>query len=44
MRNFRIDEKGGFEAEYDDDDMFYGHWIVVYGDADGELKDVNIEG
>lgn len=42
--DFRIDEKGGFEAEYNDDDMFYGHWIVVYGDADGELKDANIEG
>lgn len=41
---FHIDNKGGFEAEYGDDDMFYGHWIVVYGNADGELKRADIEG
>ena len=41
---FHIDGEGDFEAEYDDDDMFYGHWIVVYGNADGELKEANIEG
>lgn len=41
---FHINDKGGFEAEYEDDDMFYGHWIVVYGDADGTLTDANIEG
>lgn len=42
--DFRINNDGGFEAEYDDDDMFYGHWIVVYGSADGGLKEANIEG
>ena len=41
---FHIDGEGDFEAEYDDDDMFYGHWIVVYGNADGELREANIEG
>lgn len=42
--DFHIKNDGSFEAEYEDDDMFYGHWIVVYGNADGELKDANIEG
>lgn len=42
--SFHISSDGSFEAEYEDDDMFYGHWIVVYGNADGELDDANIEG
>ena len=42
--SIHINERGGFEAEYEDDDMFYGHWIVVYGDENGELKRANIEG
>ena len=41
---FHIDEEGDFEAEYDDGDMFYGHWIVVYGKSDGEQREANIEG
>ena len=41
---FHIDNEGGFEATYEDDDMFYGHWVVVYGDKDGTLKDATIEG
>ncbi len=41
---FHIDDKGDFEAEYEDDDMFYGHWVVVYGDRDGTLKEAKIEG
>lgn len=42
--SFRINNDGSFEAEYEDDDMFYGHWVVVYGRADGELKEAHIEG
>lgn len=41
---FHIDNRGDFEAGYDDDDMFYGHWIVVRGTTDGELTEANIEG
>lgn len=39
-----INDEGGFEAEYGDDDMFGGHWVVVYGDQDGTLKEARIEG
>lgn len=42
--SFSIDKEGDFEAVYNDDDMFAGHWIVVYGTADGMLTDANIEG
>lgn len=42
--SFSIDNKGDFEVVYNDDDMFAGHWIVVYGTADGELTDSDIEG
>lgn len=42
--DFHISNDGDFEAEYNDDDMFYGHWVVVYGSADGGLKEANIEG
>lgn len=41
---FHINDEGGFEAEYEDDDMFGGHWVVVYGDEDGTLKEAQIEG
>lgn len=41
---FHINDEGGFEAEYEDDDMFGGHWVVVYGDEDGTLKEAKIEG
>lgn len=42
--SFYIDSKGDFEATYMDDDMFAGHWIVVYGMANGVLTDAGIEG
>ncbi len=42
--SFSIDKEGDFEAVYNDDDMFAGHWIVVYGTADGMLTDTGIEG
>lgn len=42
--SFFIDNRGDFEAVYGDDDMFAGHWIVVYGTADGRLTDTGIEG
>ena len=42
--SFHIDNKGDFEAEYNDDDMFYGHWIVIRGACNGELTEAIIEG
>lgn len=42
--SIHIDNKGEFEAVFDDDNMFAGHWIVVRVDNKGELKDVDIEG
>lgn len=41
---FHISSCGTFEAEYDDDDLFFGHWIVVRGNADGGLAGADIEG
>lgn len=41
---FHISDQGTFEAEYSDDDLFFGHWIVVRGTADGEITDADIEG
>lgn len=42
--SFSIDNSGDFEAVYNDDDMFAGHWIVVCGTADGMLTGADIEG
>ena len=42
--SFHIDDEGSFEADFDDDDMFCGHWIVVCGNSDGELMSADIEG
>ena len=39
-----ISADGDMEITYLDDDMFGGHWIVVYANISGELKDANIEG
>lgn len=42
--SFYIDNEGDFEVTYMDDDMFAGHWIVVYGTSNGMLTDAGIEG
>ena len=39
-----VSAEGDMEITYLDDDMFGGHWIVVYANISGELKDANIEG
>lgn len=39
-----IEANGDLEITYLDDDMFFGHWIVVYANISGELKDADIEG
>ncbi len=35
---------GSFTAYYDDDDMFYGHVVSVYGNINDGLKSATIEG
>lgn len=42
--SFHMDDEGGFEADFDDDGMFGGHWIVVRGKADGAFMSADIEG
>lgn len=39
----RISKSGGFEIDYEDDDMFYGHLVTVYGDGNGQLDRATIE-
>lgn len=39
-----ITPEGEFVIYYNDDDLFWGHIITVYGDVGGKLKDANIEG
>lgn len=44
FQRFWIHNDGSFEAEYKDDDMFYGHLVVIYGGPNGELNKATIEG
>lgn len=39
-----FDESGDFEFTFSDDDMFYGHWVVVSGNPVSGFEDANIEG
>ncbi len=39
-----VSEDGGFEAYYYDDDMFWGHIIIIDGNINGELSDAYIAG
>lgn len=44
LSEFSVDPEGGFNATFLDDDMFFGHWIVVYGDVNGGPESADIEG
>lgn len=35
---------GSFEFTFNDDDMFFGHWVVVYVDEQGVFERADIEG
>ena len=37
-------EEERFCIYFDDDDMFWGHAIAVYGNLNGELEEATIEG
>ena len=39
-----VEADGEFEFEFEDDDMFWGHSIVVYGNISGELDRADIAG
>ena len=44
ISEFSINAEGSYEVYYDDDDMFWGHVIIVDGSADGEMEDAYIAG
>lgn len=35
---------GSFEITFNDDDMFFGHWVVVYVDEHGAFESADMEG
>ncbi len=37
-----IQADGSMTVYYNDDDMFWGHSVVVYADPNGEMKDADI--
>lgn len=39
-----IDAEGDMEITFYDDDMFWGHYVVVYGNVSGELERAQMEG
>lgn len=44
ISEFSINAEGSYEVYYDDDDMFWGHVIIVDGSADGKMEDAYIAG
>ena len=44
MPGIHLFRDGMGEFSFGDDDMFYGHFIVVYLDADGKPTEADIEG
>lgn len=39
-----MDPDGSFSAYFDDDDMFFGHCVVVYGTLADGVTEANMEG
>lgn len=39
-----MDAEGDYEVYYNDDDMFWGHVIIIDGNVDGEMEDAYIAG
>lgn len=44
LEEISIDEDGGFTAWFDDDNIFWGHVIMVSINADGEYEDAEFAG
>jgi len=44
MEELHVEDDGSYTVYYDDDDMFFGHIVVVDADIDTGFKDTYIEG
>ena len=44
LRSIVMDADGSFSAYFDDDDMFFGHCIVVYGTLEGGVSSAEMAG
>ena len=44
LRNIAMDADGSFSAYFDDDDMFFGHCVTVYGTLADGVAAANMEG
>jgi len=44
LSELSVSSEGNFTAYYDDDDMFYGHVVTVYGRIENGLDSADIEG
>ena len=44
LRSIAMDADGSFSAYFDDDDMFFGHCVTVYGTLADWVRTVNMEG
>lgn len=44
LRSITVRADGSFDADYDDDDLFWGHDIVVYGSLNGGVTSAGIQG
>ena len=44
ISEFNMNPDGDFTAYYDDDDLFWGHVILVEGNINGEISDAYIAG
>ena len=44
LTSIAMDADGSFSAYFNDDDMFFGHCVVVYGTLEGGVVKVNMEG
>ncbi len=44
ISSINIHSDGSSEFTFNDDDMFFGHWVVVYIDEQGRLKRADMEG
>lgn len=44
LAGFSLADRGDFVAYYNDDDMFFGHTVSIYGNIKKGLKDASIEG
>ena len=42
--SIKMDADGDMEVMFDDDDMFYGHCVVVYANISGEFESAQMEG